>query len=94
MEICVPQQGYGLAWITETPWKNSHGWSVATEGHRPFTKDRLALREGTLVNVKEQQEHTELCLGQGVSCLGIYGSELEDKPGSIVGDVCYKLSDQ
>lgn len=50
------------------------------DGHRHFAKDRLALREGTLMDVKEQQEHTELCLGQVVNCLGVYGSELEGKP--------------
>lgn len=78
-DLCA-SAGHSLAWIIETWWKNSHGWCATMDGHGPFTKDGLALRVGTLVNAKEQQEHTELCLGQVDNCLWVYGSEIEGKP--------------
>lgn len=59
-------QGYDLLYITDMWWDGSHGCSVGMEGYRLFRKDRHGGRRGNInLNVNEQLECIQLCLGMG-----------------------------
>jgi len=64
LQICVQLQGHDLIAIAETWWDRSHDWNAVIDGYVPFRKVRPARQGGGVaLQVKEQLECIELCLG-------------------------------
>ncbi|KAK4810520.1 hypothetical protein QYF61_004483 [Mycteria americana] len=45
-EAIVQLENYDVIAITETWWDDSHNWSAATDGYKPFRRDRQGRRGG------------------------------------------------
>ena len=68
-------------------WDGFHGWGVAIEAHRFFTKDRLGRQEwGASLYMREQLECMELAIGEDPNeSLWVRITERTGKGDIIVG---------
>jgi len=97
LEAIVQQEGYDLVAITETWWDNSHDWHAVMDGYRLFRKDRLPRRGGGVaLNVREQLECIELCLGADEEGVEILWVRIKGQPhmGDVIVGVYYRPPDQ
>jgi len=90
LEATVQQDSYDLDGITEIWWDDSHDWGAATDGYKPFRRDRRGNRGGVVLCVRECFDCTELndCDGK-VECLWVKMRGKANKADILLG-VCYR----
>ncbi|PKU41370.1 adaptin ear-binding coat-associated protein 1 [Limosa lapponica baueri] len=95
LEAIVWQESYDVVAITETWWDDSHDWSAAMDGYKPFRKDRQGRRGGGVaLYVREGYECRELIEGNSrVECLWVRIRGRASKADIVVG-VCYRPPNQ